>query len=324
MRCSLLASACGVTGRPFVTALLFSAFLGGCAARTAQQRESWPRHTLQAEQTVRLNLPGGELFDASGLLRLPDGHFLTVNNRKAGLYRIDFLPDNRSADLIRLPDFFTASQLSGLGLKRGAGLDCEGIAYDRQGRLYLCDETHRWILRCAPGAAGVERLPIDWSPVRDFFTPLDPNASFEGITIGGGKLFVANERSLPVIIIVDLSSLKVRDHFVVYPTSPSLLGTHYSDLAWFEGRLWILLRHDRLVLEVDPRRYTILGEYDYRALEDQLGYRKRLPTGIMEGLWVDGDFIWLLTDNNGLGLTSAPNDARPTLVRCRRPPPKDR
>jgi hypothetical protein len=219
-----------------------------------------------------------------------------------------------------VPDCFNSAQLSALGLKSDGELDCEGIARDEEGRLYLCEESQRWILRCTPGGDKVERLPIDWSPVRGFFTRIDPNASFEGLTIGEGKLFVANERSSPLIIVADLKHLKVKEHFVVYPSSPSLLGTHYSDLAWFDRRLWVLLRHDRVVLEVDPRRKRVIAEYDYRVAEDRLGYRKYLPTGLMEGLWVDEEFIWLLTDNNGLGHADAPKDTRPTLVKCKRPP----
>jgi hypothetical protein len=303
----------------FAASALIGVLLAGCAARTPRDQEGWSRQALRAEQITRLNLPGGEPFEASGLLRLPGGEFLTVNNRRIGLHRIEFLADGESANLVPLRDCFTPSQLSALGLKTPQRWDCEGIARDRQGRLYLSDEVNRWILRCAPGAPAAERLPIDWSPVSEFFSAIDPNASFEGIAIGGDRLFVANERSSSVIIVVDLATLKVREHFVVYPTSPSLLGTHYSDLCWWDGHLWVLLRHDRVVLEVDPRRHTILAEYDYRALEDDLGYRKRLPTGIMEGLWVDNDFIWLLTDNNNLGLAKAPSDTRPTLVKCRRP-----
>jgi hypothetical protein len=39
----------------------------------------------------------------------------------------------------------------------------------------------------------------------------------------------------------------------------------------------------------------------------------------MEGLAVNRDFIWLATDNNGLGRMRYPKDLRPTLFRCRRP-----
>lgn len=268
---------------------------------------------------IRLNLPDVRPFDASALLRTPGGEFLTVNNRQAGIYRVELLSDGLTANLIRLTDRFPHAEMARLGFDREPAPDWEGLAQDETGRLYVCDEARRWILRWSPGSNRLERLPIDWSPVATFFSPVETNASFEGIAVGRGRLFVANERSSPVIAVVDLESFRVVDQFVVYPAFPSLLGTHYSDLAWHEGHLWVLLRHDRVVLEVEPETKRVVAEYEFGALEDRLRYRKRLPTGIMEGLWVERESLWLLTDNNGYGREDAPNDRRPTLLKCRRP-----
>jgi hypothetical protein len=73
------------------------------------------------------------------------------------------------------------------------------------------------------------------------------------------------------------------------------------------------------VLEVDPERRIVLAEFDFGDLEESLGYRTGLPVGIMEGLAVDKDSIWLVTDNNGDPRGRTGNDIRPTLVRCARP-----
>lgn len=201
----------------------------------------------------------------------------------------------------------------------GGRCDCEGIAQDDLGRIYLCEEANRWILRCDPKANHVESLPIDWSPVKQFFGS-DRNASFEGIAIGNGKLYVANERSDPIILAVDLNNLKIVDHFAVSPRAGSFLGVlHYSDLSWHDGKLFVLCRHHRAILEVDPETHAVLAEFEYGDLEDRLGYKRAYPTGIMEGLAVDRDFIWLVTDNNGFGRRQSPNDTRPTLLKCPRP-----
>ena len=120
----------------------------------------------------------------------------------------------------------------------------------------------------------------------------------------------------PVLL---LATLRVHDHFRVSPKKRSLFGTHYSGLCWFEGELWVLCRQHRVVLKVNPRTHAVLGEFDYRAIEDELGYRTGLPVGIMEGLAVSRDHIWIVTDNNGDGRGSGGGDNRPTLVRCRRP-----
>ena len=292
--------------------------LGGCATPHKPAPTSPAQYTLHAERTVLLNLPGGERFDASGLLLTPNGDLLTISDRGPLLYRVEVLPDRDEANLIPLANCFTPSQLAPFSREKTGHYDCEGIAQDGQGRLYICEEANRWILRCDPKTARVERLPIDWSPVKNFFSA-DLNASFEGIAIGDGKLYVANERSNPVIIVVDLRSFKIIDHFQVYPQKFSLLGTHYSDLSWHDGKLFVLCRQHRAVVQVDPGTHAVLAEYDYRALEDQLGYLKEFPVGIMEGLAVSRDYFWLATDNNGLGRRSNPKDIRPTLLKCPRP-----
>ena len=96
---------------------------------------------------------------------------------------------------------------------------------------------------------------------------------------------------------------------------------HYSDLCWFDGALYALLRESSLVLKIDPATHRPLAEYDFRDLEEAPGraYRKFYPTSVMDGLSVDRDYIWLATDNNGLGRVSKPYDSRPTLFRCPRP-----
>ena len=281
----------------------------------------WPRFTLTADQITRLELPEGKQFDASALLLLPSGELLTLaNNLGPQLYRIEIPPHGDETRLVPTGWFTPAQVIRDLELKPRQ-LDCEGIARDGQGRLYVCEESRRWILRLDPRSNAVERLAIDWSPVKRFFNGLDPNASFEGIAIGGNRLFVANERTAPVIIVVDLERLKVTGHFEVYPHANSFFGTHYSDLCWFDERLWVLCRQHRVVLEVDPKTQRVLAEFDYRKLEDDLGYRTGLPVsvGFMEGLAVNREFIWLVIDNNGMSRRGAPDDIRPTLVRCRRP-----
>ncbi len=297
---------------------------GGCASRPARETSAaatWPRYTLQAEETWQLNLPHGERFDASGLLELPAGDLLTVNDRGPTLYRIQFLPGVRAADLAPLTDCFTPAQLAPFAAAKHGRYDCEGIARDDAGRLYLCEEADRWILRCDPTAGVVERLNIDWTPVRRFFDPTDNNASFEGIAVHGGTLFVANERRWGRLIAVDLATLKVTDHFVARPAGGRHRDVQYSDLCWFDGALYVLCRRDRTVLKVDPASHRVLAQYDFRAMEEarDAAYHTILPVGFMEGLAVDRDFFWLVTDNNGFSRAANHHDHRPTLFRCRRP-----
>jgi hypothetical protein len=275
---------------------------------------------LRAEAFWLLEPPKGERFDASALLLQPDGTLLTVNDRGAGVYRIQFRSGTNVADLVPLPDSFTAGQLAPWTPEKVGRWDCEGLARDEQGRLYLCEEANRWILRWDARTKSVERLAIDWSPVKSHFAA-DLNASFEGIAVGDGKLYVANERQRGRLIVVDLATLRVERHFQVSYSASRALDTHYSDLSWHDGALWVLLRESSAVLQVDPRRETVLAEYSFRDLErrKEVIYTGRYPTGTMEGLAVDDEFLWLVTDNNGESRWSAPGDIRPTLFQCRRP-----
>ena len=294
-----------------------SALVKGAQALLQTNRPVWPTYTLRCAESWLLG-SNHQRFDASALLFLTSGWLLTLNDRGPTPYRIDFLPGTNVASLFPLTNLFSPAQLKPYAREKFSYYDSEGLAADELGRIYVCEEANRWILRCDPRTEKVERLSIDWSPVEKFFSA-DRNASFEGIAVGDGKLFVANERSVAVVITVDLNTLKIIDHFQVFPQKPSLLGTHYSDLCWHRGQLFVLCRQHRVVLQVDAASHQPRAEFDYGNAEDELGYHHLYPAGTMEGLAVTDDFFWLATDNNGLGRIGATNDLRPTLLKCPRP-----
>jgi glutamine cyclotransferase len=182
----------------------------------------------------------------------------------------------------------------------------------------LCDEAQRWVLRLDPATGRLETLDIDWSPARRYFSPEDRNASFEGIAVGRGRLYLANERTAPAIVVVDLQTLRIVETFQPRPFKGSLFGTHFSDLCWAEDRLWVLCRQHRVILEINPATRDVMAEYDYEQVEEGLGYRKAVPAGLMEGLAVEKGAFWLITDNNGWPRNGGAKDLRPTLVRCPR------
>ena len=280
-----------------------------------------PHFQLVLEQAWQLNAPGNERFDASGLLVLPNGDLLTLNDRGASLFRIEFLPGVNSANLVPVTNCFTALQLAGFAPQKHGRYDCEGIGRDEQGRLYICEEDNRWILRFDPATQKVERLEIDWKPVRKYFNSRNANASFEGVAVGGNHLYVANERDKGRIVVVDLATQRVIDDFTVGTKRWLTSDVHYSDLCWFDGALYALLREKQVVLKVNPESHAILAEYDFREIEEsrEFAYHTRSGTGVMEGLAVTKDAIWLATDNNGLSRKRHPQDARPTLFKCVRP-----
>jgi len=296
--------------------------IAGCAARDKPSAPPPARFQLSAIHTWRLNPPEGRRFDASGLLQTSPGQLVTVSDRSPTLYRIVQDPGTTVATLTPLTNGIPEAQFRPVITGKSGRLDIEGIGEDAHGRLYLCEEETRSILRLDLQSGQVERLNIDWSPVQKYFGASDHNASFEGIAIGADHLFVANERQQGRIIVVDLGSLKVVDDFVLRSSVKSLWGSQYSDLAWFRGELYVLMREDHVILRVDPRSHAVLAEYDFRDLElaPKNEYRRDYWfTGVMEGLAVDNHYFWLITDNNGLGRKQEPADIRPTLFQCRRP-----
>lgn len=280
----------------------------------------WPRYVLKAERTWQLNLPQGERFDASGLAKTSTGELLTVNDRGSTVYRIQFHSYTNSADLIPLPNCFTAEQLRPFAREKADRYDTEGIALDSEGRIYICEEANRWVMRWDGAGNKVERLAIDWALVNKYFDLSDSNASFEGIAVMDDRLFVANERQMGRIVVLDLKTLRILDDFSVRPWGSNARDVHYSDLSVYRGVLYALLRESRCVLAVQPETHQVLAEYDYRDMErePEVLYRSLFPTGQIEGLAVDEDAIWLVTDNNGTGRARYPTDIRPTLFRCKR------
>ena len=189
------------------------------------------------------------------------------------------------------------------------------------GRVYLCAEKGRRVFRCDADGGAVVALDIDWGPVRRWFSTSDFNASWEGIAVGGGRLYLANERSTGRIVVVDATTLRVVDDFHARPVGSKALDVHYSDLCWHDGSLWVLCRANHVVLRVDPATHRTLSQFNYAQLElaPDNAYTVPLGIGMAEGLWVDPTHLWILIDNNGFARKADRKDVRPLLLRCPRP-----
>lgn len=309
--------------RVWLMAALSLLWGGGCFTRSPNlDAPQYQSYTLHAERMWQMNLPHGQRFDASGLFLEKSGDLLTESDQRIGVWRIRFRGENDSSvDLQPVADCFTPEQLAPFAAQKWGRYDCEGVTEDDQGRIYLCEEGNRWILRWDPRDHSVTRLDIDWTPVEKYFSD-DRNAAWEGIAIHGSTLYVANERKKGRIIAVDLNTLKVTDDFAVPASRSFWPDPHYSDLCWFKGALYVLMREDHVILKVDPATHKVLAEYNFAAMENapDAAYHKVLPiVGVMEGLAVTDHYFWLCTDNNGLPRKRYPNDRRPTLFQCRRP-----
>ena len=281
----------------------------------APPRPKRQQFRLTAEAFWRIELPEGQRFDASGLV-WHDGRLLIVADAISTIFQIEFGETNTAR--LNKTDLLSGTRLAELVGDRPR-YDLEGLARDEQGGIYVCEEGTRSIFRVDPVAHTFEKLDIDWTPVQEYFSA-DRNASFEGLAVAEGKLWAANERERPRVIEVDLANGKVLGNYAPVPSTWGLV-THYSDICWFKGRLFLLLRHHRVILEIDPTTRDVLAEYHFEAMEEAPDHRylRAYPTGTMEGLTVDDEYFWLVTDNNGFARAQAPQDRRPTLFRCKRP-----
>jgi hypothetical protein len=288
---------------------------GSLGARPNDARKHF---LLKAEQTWQLSAPRNERFDASGLAWWK-GKLLTINDRDSDLFEIVFGTNNTAQ--LELTSLFPHASVAKVAIKPEPRYDCEGIAVDPEGAIYISEESQRSIFKTTSDGQ-VERLKIDWSPVKQYFSR-DYNASFEGVAVGPSKIYVANERDAARIIIVDRATLKVEESFFVDSDAFAFGGPHYSDLSFFGDRLFVLDRNHRCILEVDPATKRVLAEHSFGQMElaEEVAYRTAYPTGTMEGLAVDDNSFWLVTDNNGFGRIKYPRDARPTLFRCVRSKP---
>ncbi|MFM8880456.1 MAG: esterase-like activity of phytase family protein [Verrucomicrobiota bacterium] len=298
---------------------LLASLWAGCSLRhnpTGSTRQTLP---LTVAESWTLT-PQVARFDASALVRLPDGRLLTVNDKETGLFEIRF-PESGSEALLVPYAGLPPALFDALTPGRDLPWDVEGIGIDSGGALYLCEEHLRWILRQPAPGKPLERLPIDWAPVSRWFSKSDRNASFEGVAVGDRFLYVANERDTGRILEVDRKTLKVVGDFQARPPGASSDDIHYTDLCWFDGELWALCREHRRILCIDPKTHAVRLCFSYFPIEmdPKYAYQHLLPYGFFEGLSVDADNVWLLIDNNGYPRKSNPQDARPLLLRCPRP-----
>ena len=284
---------------------------GSLGVRTNDGRKHF---TLSADELWHLNV--NERFDASALT-FYKGKLLTIDDRDGGVYGVS--PGTNSIAEVKRTEYFARRDLMKVAPKRAARFDCEGLAVDASGNLYLSEESQRVAYRLSPQGK-LEAMVVDWSPARKFFGS-DMNASFEGIAVNGDRMYLANERSAARIVVVDLKERKVLDSFFVDSTGFAFGGPHYTDLAFADGHLFILNRNHRCIFEIEPETKRVLAEYSFAQMEldKAVAYFTDYPTGTMEGLAIDGDYFWMITDNNGKGRIADAADTRPTLFRCKRP-----
>lgn len=304
-------------GRITHEALALTLVFGGTACRTLGQvaPAKHPTETLEIEGSWRLQSAVGR-FDASGIERSPEGELLVVRDTELAVYAVRFGDNDSEATLVKHARYSVPKTDLNVGPNR---FDVEGLAFDDEGVLYACDEHARRVLRFTARGL-IDSLPIDLDSVASFFSKSNRNASFEGIAIGGGKLYLANERSKGRLIELDLATGKTLGSFECRSGTSIWPDPHYSGLDWHNGRLYALMREEQSIVEVDPSDRSVTRVLRYHDIEFAKDHRYRtlVPlSGVMEGVLVEGNTVWLLTDNNGQGRYADQSDRRPSLFKCR-------
>ncbi|MCS1409133.1 MAG: hypothetical protein M2R45_02312 [Verrucomicrobia subdivision 3 bacterium] len=96
-----------------------------------------------------------------------------------------------------------------------------------------------------------------------------------------------------------------------------------SRLDWFSGKLCALRREAQEIVEIDPKDKPVSRILRYHKVEFAKNHRYRTLlslSGVMEGILVEGDVVWLLTDNSSQFRFADSRDWRPTLFKCRLQP----
>jgi hypothetical protein len=205
-------------------------------------------------------------------------------------------------------------QVLKMRLKKKYKYDFEGLAYHNN-LFYIADERDRKVLT-VDRLGNLKDLGIDingYLKANNIRNDVS-NSGLEGLTIDrkNNIMYLLKERQESAILVVDLNTNKIIKHYKVNlpgPVEPAL-----SDASFFEGNLYVLVRSHRLVLKLNPENGEIISSYDYRKIEEDPKYvYLKVPTfgasgvdpdgyGVMEGLAVTADSIYLATDNNELPL----------------------
>ncbi len=292
---------------------------GSTACKTLGQvgKSPFPTVALELEGAWRLDAPVRR-FDASGIERGPKGDLLVVRDAELAVYAVRFNASPSTARLVKHARYVVDPKKLTVG---GSRFDVEGLAIDPQGILYACDERERRVLRFT-ARGKMDRVSLDFSQIQQYFSEHEVNASFEGIAIGPTSIFLANERSRGRLFEWDLRTGRLLHDFLSRTGTSVWPDAHYSGLDWHDGKLYALLREEQSVVEIDAQTREVLRVFRYNAIEfdPQHRYRTAVPfVGVMEGILVEGDVVWLVADNNGEGRYANRADRRPSLFKCRIP-----
>jgi hypothetical protein len=206
-------------------------------------------------------------------------------------------------------------------------LDPEGISVDSEGNFYLASEQYRRILRVPRDGKTSRWVTPDLGPAgRAAGLFRRDNAGLEGVAwAGNGRWFACVEREPRGIFEVEISAgvekilpFRVQTNRQL----PSKRPADFADLYEESGKLFALFRNGDAVvrLERTAEGYEEKETWSYRETAERPEYRYRdARFGVMEGLCMDENFVYLIADNNHDERQTNKKDRRPLLLIFKRP-----
>jgi uncharacterized protein YjiK len=273
---------------------------------------------LRLEQALGIDITDD--FQPSGLLLRGD-RILTVSDKH----------DDAVFEIVRGETNATLRTFVSLSPRMEGPLDFEGITADEDSALLLASEAHNRVLRVeSTGRASWVTAPLE-TIGGSVGLLRERNAGLEGITrLPNGRLLLAAERGPRGLLELQgkgnagETSPEARAWAMpssIYPI-PAGRQSDFSDLTTTGGDVYVLERNSHLVvrLERTAERWEEREAWSYARTENDARFSYRDSRyGVGEGLAIDRDHVYIVTDNNRLPRTADADDRRPQLFVFARP-----
>lgn len=311
-------------------AWLILLLLGPLLASAQVSRQST---NLELVHAHRLSWHGN--FQPSGLTGCR-GRLLTVSDRH-DLEIMEIRPDPQGPAEVRLYGRFTELPTppplsTAVDVLRqmilslvGKQYDWEGISCDDRGNLYLASEAYNAILKI-PTQGPLEWISIAPHPDIQARKMLrKTNAGIEGVAwLTGDRLFIAAEANPAGLILCRIAQNECHPERVRVLSDeslpPDVRTQDISGLSVADGHLYVLERRFSRVCRREMDTFKIERCHSFMPTEKHPRYAHRgAAWGQAEGLQVTEDRIFVVIDNNGRELRSAPQSTDTWLFEFRRP-----
>jgi hypothetical protein len=283
-----------------------------CACASAQ-------HKLELQQALPLD--GPVLVQPSGLAWDGKNLLLVSSFHDDEIFKVELQADKAA--------FKEQIHISRPKDAAGLKLAWRGLASDHNGNLFLASGNACRIMKVESDGDAEWEGPalLDAGAEKGLFA--GENAGLEGVAVAGKKKFVAAASREPRgLLQLDMTGPKGDINALVYDKSkvPLPAGRRkpdFSDLAEEKGQLWALSANADAVMQLKWNGHDYVeGEYwTFGHVSNDAKYRYTgLKMGLARGLALDGQAIYIVLDNKGVGRQSDVNDKRPLLLVFKRPP----